>query len=354
MTDKKSNGCFTVIDLFCGAGGLSYGFSEEEYKVMLGIDNDSAALKTFQKNHHDSKIINKDVTKVSKSKIAKIIGKKKVDVIIGGPPCQGFSLSGPRKFNDPRNRLYVSFINYVDCFRPKAFIIENVPGLISLYKGQIKDRIIYEFEKIGYKVTYKILNAAEFGVPQLRKRVVFVGLRKHFFDFPVPKLHEKDFVTCKDALSDLPSLIDGLGTDPAVYNTKPSNIYQKRSRSKSENIRNHIGTNHSEQTRKVISMVPEGGNYKNLPDSYRNVRNFHVAFTRYDSKKPALTVDTGHRHHFHYKYNRVLTVRENARVQSFPDTFVFYGNKSEQYRQAGNAVPPILAKAIARKLKEYL
>src|SRR5699024_2732583 len=119
-------------------------------------------------------------------------------------------------------------------------------------------------------------------------------------------------------------------------------------------IYNHVGTNHTEKTKKIIALVPEGGNFKQLPDKYQNVRNFNVAFTRYHREKPSSTIDTGHRHHFHYVYNRVLTVRENARLQSFPDTFIFKGNKTEQYRQVGNAVPPILARAIGEELMKYL
>lgn len=341
-----------AIDLFCGAGGLSYGFEKAGVNILLGIDNDAMALKVFEKKHKNAKSICGDITQLHYNDIKELIGDTTIDLIIGGPPCQGMSLSGPRKFDDPRNKLYLSYIRFVQEIKPKAFVIENVPGLVSLFKGQIKNSIIERLTNLGYKVGYRILCAADYGVPQSRKRVVFVGLKKEFFDFD--RIKEEDMVTCEMALSDLPPLIDSLGEDPAEYETLPQNEYQKLMRKNSVQVHNHIAAAHSEKVRNIIALVPDGGNYKDLPDEYKNTRNFHVAWTRFRSDKPAPTIDTGHRHHFHYKYNRVPTVRECARLQSFPDDFIFEGNKTQQFRQVGNAVPPIMAKAIAEALLEYL
>lgn len=338
-----------VIDLFCGCGGLSYGFEKAGYNILLGIDNDKMALKTFEYNHHNSKSICGDVTQIGYKEIKKVIGNKKIDVIIGGPPCQGMSLSGPRQFDDPRNKLYLSYIRLVNEIRPKAFVIENVPGLISLFGGQIKENIITKFSQMGYDIKYKIVCSADYGVPQMRKRVIFVGV-KGKNDFVYPK-ENKNYVTCEMALSDLPSLVDTIGEEHMDYVKQPQNNYQKLMRFNSFEVLNHIAANHSEKVKHIISLVPDGGNYKNLPEEYRLSRNFHVAWTRFNSQKPAPTIDTGHRHHFHYKYNRVPTVRECARLQSFPDDFVFWGNKTQQFRQVGNAVPPLMAQAIAEQLK---
>lgn len=341
-----------VIDLFSGAGGLSYGFESAGFDVLLGIDNDAKALETFELNHNGAKTICGDITQISyKNDIKPLIGDKEIDVIIGGPPCQGMSLSGPRKFDDPRNKLYLSYIRLVDEIKPKAFVIENVPGLVGLFGGQIKDSIIEKFTEMGYDIKYQILCAADYGVPQNRKRVVFVGMKKGTFTYPMP-LEEK--VTCSMALDDLPPLVDTLGEDNIPYATLPHNGYQKLMRVKSQSVRNHIAAAHSEKVKKIISLVPDGGNYKDLPEEYRSSRNFHVAWTRFASDKPAPTIDTGHRHHFHYKYNRVPTVRECARLQSFPDDFIFLGNKTQQFRQVGNAVPPLMAQAIAERLKKEL
>ena len=350
-------GKISVIDFFSGCGGLSYGFLKAGYEVLLGVDNDKAALKTFKLNHPGAEIIEGDIRSLSAKEVLKAAGKKQIDVIIGGPPCQGFSLSGPRKFDDSRNDLYLSFIRMVEEIRPKAFLIENVPGLVGLYKGQIKDEIIRRFSGLGYNVSYEVLNAANYGVPQSRRRVFFVGLKKSAKDFRFPHsvFDENNYISCKSAIGDLPALDRELGEDPCRYSvSKNLTEYQKLFRNGAGHLHNHVGTNHSEQTKKIIALVPDGGNYKNLPEKYSKTRNFNVAWTRFNSSKPAPTVDTGHRHHFHYAYNRVPTVRENARLQSFPDTFIFLGNKSQQYRQVGNAVPPLLAEQIAKRIKKYL
>ena len=343
---------FNVIDLFCGCGGLSYGFERAGFNILLGIDNDEKALETFELNHNEAKSICGDITTISYEKdIKPLIGDKSIDVIIGGPPCQGMSLSGPRKFDDPRNKLYLSYIRLVDEIKPKMFVIENVPGLVGLFGGQIKDSIIEKFSEMGYEIQYRILCASDYGVPQSRKRVVFIGSRIGNCSYPAI---ESDQVTCSMALSDLPPLIDELGEDVMEYATEPTNDYQKLMRANSGEVRNHIAANHSEKVKSIIALVPDGGNYKDLPEEFIHTRNFHVAWTRFASDKPAPTIDTGHRHHFHYKYNRVPTVRECARLQSFPDDFIFLGNKTQQFRQVGNAVPPIMAKKIADQVKNTL
>lgn len=346
---KKIN----VLDLFCGAGGLSCGFERAGFSIVLGIDNDQKALETFEANHNGAKSICGDITNISYEDIKNVIGDQQIDVIVGGPPCQGFSLSGPRNFNDPRNKLYLSYIRLVEEIKPRAFVIENVPGLVGLFKGEVKDHIIERLTALGYTVKYKILCAADYGVPQSRKRVVFVGMKDGEKEFFYPNALDH-VVTCEMALSDLPALVDSVGEEEQDYVTQPQNAYQEIMRVKSQKVQNHIAAVHSEKVQHIISLVPDGGNYKDLPEEYRSSRNFHVAWTRFDSQKPAPTIDTGHRHHFHYKYNRVPTVRECARLQSFPDDFVFSGNKTQQFRQVGNAVPPLMAECIAQQVKKAL
>lgn len=205
--------------------------------------------------------------------------------------------------------------------------------------GIVKDNIIEDFEKLGYKVVYKVLMASEFGVPQNRKRAFFVGIKGNE-EFIFPTKNTEHLITAKDAISDLPenTLANG-----EKYLVNPKSDYQKLIRANSKGIFNHETTNHSEQTTEIISLVPDGGNYKNLPEELRKTRNVNIAWTRLNSNKPSFTIDTGHRHHFHYKFNRVPTVRESARIQSFSDEFIFLGSKTSQYKQVGNAVPPILA-----------
>lgn len=338
-----------VVDFFCGAGGLSLGFQKAGFSIKLGVDIDKAALVTYEKNHH-AKTLCCDIRKLTGEIVKKEIGGANIDVIIGGPPCQGFSIAGKRSEDDPRNQLYLSFIRLVNEIKPKVFVIENVPGILSYQKGLVKDNIIKKFESFGYSVSYKVLTASQYGVPQTRKRVLFVGtLTKQQFVFPRPG---NSLVSCKMALSDLPPLINERGIDPSDYYLPPQNDYQKLMRKSSNKVHNHIAAKHSERIQTIISLVPPGGNYKDLPESIKNTTHFHVAFTRFPDDKPAPTIDTGHRHHYHYKYNRVPTVRECARIQSFPDDFIFFGNKTEQFRQVGNAVPPLLAECVAKKIKE--
>jgi len=344
---------------------MSLGFEMAGFETLLGIDKDKASLETFEKNHKHAEVLEADIEETSSAEIQRLVGRRKVDVIIGGPPCQGVSLSGPRKFHDPRNKLFLSFIQITKDINPKAFVIENVPGLLSLFKGKLAEAIIHEFESNGYKIYPKILNAADYGVPQTRRRVFFIGLRNSNknFNFPLKNHSElapllgdpqEKYITCEEALSDLNPLNGHPGSAEQEYFLPPRCKYQKMMRKGSHKVYNHIATKHTKKVKQIIALVPEGGNYKDLPQEYRNSRNFHVAWTRYHSQKPAPTIDTGHRHHFHYKHNRVPTVRENARLQSFPDKFIFFGNKSEQNRQVGNAVPPLLARAIALEVLKYI
>ncbi|NFL97243.1 DNA cytosine methyltransferase [Clostridium botulinum] len=360
-----------VIDLFCGCGGLSHGFLDAGYDVLIGIDKDEAALETYKYNHKNSEILNADLSKDNtideiENKINKILNvnniskeDREIDVIIGGPPCQGFSLTGSRDINDTRNTLYLGVVKTVRKFNPKAFLIENVPGMATLYGGVVKQQIINTFTDMGYNVsvTDKPFLAADYGVPQMRKRLFFVGIRKDLnrkFEFPKPIYTSENYITCFQAISDLPSRESELGNDEDEYIMSPQSEYQKRMRKNSKKLYNHVATKHTDLVKWTISLVPEGGNYKDLPPGVGDTRKFNEAWTRYHSQKPSRTIDTGHRNHFHYKYNRVPTVRENARLQSFPDDFVFLGTKTQQNRQVGNAVPPLLAYHIAVKLLDYL
>lgn len=352
-----------VLDLFCGAGGLSKGFYDAGYDVLLGVDFDDTALKTFKENHGSAETMKLDL--FNHNNIEEIINflnkkNKKIDVLIGGPPCQGFSVAGPRNMDDKRNSLYVAMVKLAERLQPKAIVLENVPGMLQVNKGIGAERIKQDFKKIGYDMIPKLLYAPDYGVPQIRKRVFFVGLKNQKeFDFPDPILTKDKYITCKEAIGDLPSLQtkEGeiiYGEEIQSYITKPQNKYQELMRKNSKKVYNHIGSIPIEKTQKMISLVPEGKNYKALPEEYRGLYKYHEALTRYHSDKPSLTINTGHRSHFHYKYNRIPTVRESARLQSFPDDFLFYGNKSQQYKQVGNAVPPLLGYAVASKLKEYL
>ncbi len=340
--DKK----YTFIDLFSGCGGLSLGFEMAGFKSILAIDNWKDALTTYAYNRKCARTLCEDLATLDPKKIKTDYNISNVDVIIGGPPCQGFSVAGKRIIEDERNKLYKSFVRFVDFFHPSAFVMENVPNILSIGNGSVKDSIINDFEKLGYNVNVKVLTASDYGVPQNRKRAIFVGLDycKKFI-FPEPFNTHK--VTSFEALSDLP---ENSVSDGTPYPLEPMCDFQRNIRMGSTGIYNHEITIHNEKTKKIISMVPDGGNYKNLPVEFQQTRKVHIAWTRLCSMKPSITIDTGHRHHFHYKWNRIPTVRESARIQSFPDKFIFLCSKTSQYKQVGNAVPPFMAKAIAKQL----
>lgn len=352
MSQKKP----TVIDMFSGCGGLSRGFMDAGYDILLGIDHEEIALKTFKHNHGHAIAFHGDLFKSDTIlNVAKIIDSTKVDVIIGGPPCQGFSLTGKRQENDARNALFQSMVDAVRLFHPTAFVLENVPGLATLYDGKAKKAILEQFGNLGYTINFQVLYAPDYGVPQIRKRIFFVGLNNdRHFSFPEPTLTPDKYITCEQAIGDLPSLELDLGQERTTYTLPPLSSYQEYMRRNSDTLLNHIGTVHTDLVKSVISLVPEGGNHKDLPLGVGDSRKFNEAWTRYHSQKPSKTIDTGHRNHFHYKWNRVPTVRENARLQSFPDDFEFFGNKTQQYRQVGNAVPPLLGFHLAQALKNYL
>lgn len=341
---------YKFIDLFSGCGGLSLGFEMAGFKSVLAIDNWQDALDTYVYNRPGAKILCGDIASLAPLSIKEQYEINNVDVIIGGPPCQGFSIAGKRIIEDQRNTLYKSFVHFVDVFRPRAFVMENVPNILNIGGGKVKESIFHDFESLGYTVMVKVMMASDYGVPQNRRRAVFVGLLNgEPFDFPIPFDSEK--VSSYDALSDLPELSLPDGAD---YPQKEMNEYQRLVRKGSKGIYNHDITIHNQKTIDIISLVPDGGNYKDLPAELQDTRKVHIAWTRLNSKKPSFTIDCGHRHHFHYEWNRVPTVRECARIQSFPDSFIFCKSKTSQYKQVGNAVPPLMAKAIANNLAKYL
>lgn len=357
-----NNEKYTVVDLFCGAGGLSRGFLDAGFDVVLGVDFDDDALKTFERNHGDAVAMKLDLFNHNNiNKIVKFLDDRhiKLDVLVGGPPCQGFSLAGKREEDDERNILYSAMVKAAKILKPRVVVLENVPGMLTLYGGLGKKRIFSDFTKLGYTMSVKVLYAPDYGVPQIRKRAVFVGLLNGTtpFEYPEPIFNKDNYVTCEEAISDLPSLegdYDFKLDTIRDYICSPSSEYQKTMRANSKRVYNHYPTRHAQKTIDNIALIPDGGNYKDLPPEIGKKFKYHESLHRYNSKKPSLTIDTGHRTHFHYKYNRIPTVRECARLQSFPDDFIFIGSKQHQYKQVGNAVPPLLGKAVALSIKERL
>lgn len=357
MSSDKQLKC---IDLFCGCGGLSLGFEQAGFEVIGGIDFNQPAIDTFNKNFKSAKGVCWDLLKMDKQQIIKTFGDlSSIDVIIGGPPCQGFSNANRYKTecDDPRNKLFFEFVKFVELAKPRAVIIENVRGIVTNKNGYALKRIHEIFEERNYTVTNKILNAADYGVPQKRLRNFFVMLRNDVFDFEKLK-KVKTEVTVKEAIGELYNFEEN--TDLIKTFKEPGKTYyQKYLRNNDNTLLNHDIRYPADKVQHRISFVPQGGNWRNVPENLwptqRNNRH-SSAYKRLDEQTVSVTIDTGNNHsnYFHPIYNRIPTVREAARLQSFPDSFVFVGSRSEQYRQVGNAVPPLLSKAIADEVYRIL
>lgn len=351
-----------VIDLFCGCGGLSEGFRLAGYEIVGGVDFNAPAIKTYNRNFENAKGICCNLLEMDQSIILETFGDlQDIDVIIGGPPCQGFSAANRYKIEgeDPRNKLFFEFVKFVDLAKPKAIVIENVKGIVTSNNGYAKNRIYEIFESRGYSVNHRILSASDYGVPQRRQRNFFVMIKNgEKFDFDkLSKVSEE--VTVEDAIGEL-YLHEDNSTNESFYLTdEPTSAYRKYLRAKDSGVPNHEVRYPAEKVQHRISFVPQGGNWQDVPEELwpTDRKNRHSsAYKRLDVNQPSCTIDTGNNHsnYFHPLYNRIPTVREAARLQSFPDEFVFMGNRSEQYRQVGNAVPPLLAKVIAEQLKEVI
>lgn len=336
-----------IIDLFCGIGGLSLGFEQAGFDVVAAVDMWEDAVKTY--NHNRKQPVAKVMTVESFNDdvLPTLVKSEKITGIIGGPPCQGFSTVGKREIEDPRNKMYLEFYRAVKIANPDFFVIENVKGMLTLNKGAFVKDLLERFgEKgLGYTISYKLVNAADYGVPQNRYRVFYVGVKNKTFKFPQEYTYK---LSASDGISDL------MGADSTHYGTRPQNDYQRLLRGSQEKPLNQDYTNHTEQTVNIISMIPDGGNIKSLPSEFWEIRKYNKAFERMSSSRPSNTIDTGHRNYFHYAEPRIPTLRESARLQSFPDDFEVLGTRGSQYKQIGNAVPPMLAKVIADQIMNII
>jgi len=324
---------------------MSKGFEMAGFKVVFAIDSWDDAIETYNKNIPGNVGVVSDIYNFSEKAASKL---KDITGIIGGPPCQGFSTVGKRDVHDVRNQLYLQYFRIVKAINPSFFVLENVRGMLTLEDGAFLKNVLSVFKSLGYRVNFSILNAADYGVPQNRNRVFFVGLKDVDFVFPKP---HKQKVTTKEALDDLPRLDE---TAIQQYRHDPENLYQQYVRGNSEFPHNNEPTIHSQQTIDIISRIPDGGGIFDLPAEFWAVRHYNKSFERMKSDGQSNTIDTGHRNYFLYSENRIPTVREAARIQSFQDDFIFTGSRTSQYKQVGNAVPPLLAYSIAKEIKKYL
>jgi DNA (cytosine-5)-methyltransferase 1 len=338
------------LDLFCGIGGLTLGLHRAGLRSLGGVDCWPDALATFERNL-GLPTMEADLSEASVEELAAGLGftQPDVDIVVGGPPCQGFSTVGKRDHRDPRNKLWTHLYELVNALRPAYVIIENVEGLIVSDRGRIRRSIEASFHEIGYGMKSELLRAADFGVPQLRKRVLFLGWLEGLTEPQFPEPSGNPYVTVEDAIFDLPEL--GPGETKTKYGGRARTPYQRARRNGSRTLHNHTAANHPPSLVRALEHIPDGGNRKSIPDELQPKSGFHNSYARLASWKPAIAVTSNMRkpssaRATHPTQHRGLTVREGLRLQSFDDDFVVLGSRTSQYLQVGNAVPPILAEAI--------
>jgi len=354
----------SCIDLFCGAGGFSYGLKQNNIDVILANEIESDFAKTFSLNHLNTKIINDDIHNIDFKNELKLIGCKSLDILCGGPPCQGFSTVGSKNKKDSRNSLFWEFIRGVYEMEPKVVIFENVSGFKNLYNGIAYNTLVKELEKIGYKVLSKIMDAVNFGLPQHRRRTIVVGLSKSLkFKFPKIKynktnsLFEKKYLNIISAISDLPPLESG--QKKSKYLCEPMNEFQRKMRNGSKVLTEHNCSNYGEKMKRILNIIPKNGNVNDLPSDLKPKNYFNNVYARLDPLKPSPTMTRNFgtpssTRCIHPYQNRALSTREGARLQSFPDNFVFFGSKTRKNLQIGNAVPPILGEVLGFEIRKSL
>jgi DNA (cytosine-5)-methyltransferase 1 len=339
------------LDLFCGIGGLTLGLEAAGLRSIGGVDYWEESRATFDRNLSPLRCMPSDLTRTTVGEIEEFFGvdASEIEVVAGGPPCQGFSTVGKRSEADPRNVLWRHYCDLVSEIRPAYVVIENVEGMLVGHRGRQAEAVVAGFNEIGYHMKCKLLRAADYGVPQLRKRTIFLGWLDGLVEPEFPKRNVSELVTVAEAIFDLPVL--GSKEKKTAYESEPSTDYQRARRKGCVVLHNHEAANHPPELIEVLSHIPDGGNRKSIPDRLQPKSGFHNSYARLASWKPAIAVTSNMRkpssaRATHPVQNRGLTVREGLRLQSFDDAFVVLGSRTNQYLQVGNAVPPLLARAI--------
>lgn len=348
---------YRIVDLFAGVGGLSFGFSlHEQFEMIMANEIERDISLAYSLNHPDVKMLNCDIGELTEEKIKEVIGDKSIDLVIGGPPCQSYSTLGKRQMDDRAN-LFMQYKRVLKIIKPTAFVFENVTGILSMDKGNLFRSIQEEFKQLGYQLKYKVLDAVDYGVPQHRERVILVGfMNENIYEFPKPTHGEGliPYVTLKDAIGDLPVLESGQ-TDNE-YASEVNNEFLRFVRKDGSTVLlEHHAPKNGEHLIKIMQILKDGQSKKDLPEGIRPKSGYGNTYAKLWWERPSTTITRNFAcpsssRCIHPRDSRAMSIREGARLQSFPDDYQFYGSDSMKRLEIGNAVPPLLSVAIAEEM----
>lgn len=352
---------YNIIDLFAGVGGLSYGFSKlPQFNIVAANEIEKDIAIAYTLNHPNAEMLNCDINNLTEDVLEKTLKGQKIDIVVGGPPCQSYSTLGKRQ-NDERANLFMEYKRVLKILQPKAFVFENVVGLLSMNKGTLFKQIQAEFEELGYTLQHEVLDAVDFGVPQHRERVILVGFKgKNPFVYPTPTHGDglKPYVTLKDAIGDLPTLESGEGK--SNYAASITNEFLEFVRGDNQSVvEEHISPRNGEHLIKIMKALKDGQSKNDLPEDIRPKSGYGNTYAKLWWNRPSTTITRNFAcpsssRCIHPRDSRALSIREGARLQSFPDDYKFYGSSGMKRLEIGNAVPPLLSIAIAKQMLEAL
>lgn len=352
---------YNIIDLFAGVGGLSYGFSKlSQFNIIAANEIEKDIAAAYKLNHPQVEMLNCDIKDLTEEDLKKALNGQQIDIVVGGPPCQSYSTLGKRRMDDRAN-LFTQYKRVLKILQPKAFVFENVTGILSMDKGNLFKQIQAGFAELGYDLQYRVLNAVNYGVPQYRERVILVGFKgANNFVYPLPTHGEglKPYVTLKDAIGDLPVLKSGEKKNH--YTSGVTNEFLEFVRANSaDTVEEHFAPKNGEHLIRIMETLKDGQSKDDLPEDIRPKSGYGNTYAKLWWEKPSTTITRNFAcpsssRCIHPRDSRAMSIREGARLQSFPDDYKFYGSDGMKRLEIGNAVPPLLSMAIAKQISEAL
>lgn len=352
---------YNIIDLFAGVGGLSYGFSKlPEFNIIAANEIEKDISVAYTLNHPEVKMLNCDINDLTKEKLEEVLEGEKIDIVVGGPPCQSYSTLGKRQMDDRAN-LFMQYKRILQILQPRAFVFENVVGILSMDGGRLFKQVQAEFEELGYSLKHKVLNAVDYGVPQLRERVILVGIKgENNYEYPAPTHGEglKPYVTLKDAIGDLPALKSGQSSTSYSYDSNNEFLGFVRADGADE-VSEHTAPKNGAHLIRIMEALQDGQSKNDLPEDIRPKSGYGNTYAKLWWERPSTTITRNFAcpsssRCIHPRDSRAMSIREGARLQSFPDDYKFYGSDGMKRLEIGNAVPPLLSIAIAKQMIKAL